>query len=55
MKENKDRWRIVDILLDNDISELAVRRSEYRRVLKKEGVDALIATLNNKADGLVAE
>ncbi len=55
MKEIKDRWRIVDVLLDNDISELAVRRSEYSRLLKKEGVDALIATLNNKADGLVAE
>ncbi len=55
VKEFKGQWRIVDILLDNDISELAVRRSEYRRLLKQKGVDGLIATLNDKADGLVAE
>ena len=55
VKEFKGQWRIVDILLDNDISELAVRRSEYSRLLKKNGVDALIATLNDKADGLVAQ
>ena len=55
VKEYKGRWRIVDILLDDDISELAVRRSEYRRLLKKNGVDGLIATLNDKAAGLVAE
>ena len=55
VKEFKGQWRIVDILLDNDISELAVRRSEYRRLLKQKGVDGLIATLNDKADGLVEE
>ena len=55
VKEFKGQWRIVDILLDDDISELAVRRSEYSRLLKKNGVDALIATLNDKADGLVAQ
>ena len=55
VKEYKGQWRIVDILLDNDISELAVRRSEYRRLLKKNGVDGLIATLNDKAAGLVAQ
>mgnify|MGYP000282501748 CR=1 FL=1 len=55
VKEFKGQWRIVDILLDNDISELAVRRSEYSRLLKKNGVDGLIAALNRKADGLVEE
>ncbi len=55
VKEYKGQWRIVDILLDNDISELAVRRSEYSRLLKKNGVDGLIAALNTKADGLVEE
>ncbi len=55
VKEYEGQWRIVDILLDNDISELAVRRSEYRHLLKKNGVDGLIAALNRKADGLVAQ
>ena len=53
MRPVKGRWRIVDVLLDDSISELAVRRSEYRRVLKKDGVDGLIQTLNSKAAQLV--
>jgi phospholipid transport system substrate-binding protein len=40
-----DQWRIVDILLDNKISQLAVRRSEYRSLLKRDGIDGLIAKL----------
>jgi phospholipid transport system substrate-binding protein len=47
-------WRIGDVLLGNSISELAVRRSEYAAVLRKDGVDGLVKTLNAKADGLMA-
>ncbi len=49
----KGEWRIIDVLLDTGISELAVRRSEYRRVLKTGGIDGLIDTLNRKADQLL--
>ncbi|HEC90787.1 MAG TPA: toluene tolerance protein, partial [Alphaproteobacteria bacterium] len=35
-------WRIVDVLLDGSISQLAVRRSEYQRVLKSGGIKGLI-------------
>jgi len=42
-------WRIIDVVLDGGISELAVRRSEYRRVLKSDGIEGLIAMLNGKA------
>ncbi|MBT3306715.1 MAG: toluene tolerance protein, partial [Alphaproteobacteria bacterium] len=41
-RQIKDHWRILDVLLDNGISELAVRRSEYRRILKTGGIDGLI-------------
>ncbi len=51
----KERWRLIDIIVDNGISELSVRRSEDRRVLQKEGIDGLIATLNKKADELIAQ
>ncbi len=54
-KTIKERWRLIDIIVDNGISELSVRRSEYRRVLQLEGVDGLIATLNKKADELIAQ
>ena len=54
-KRFKDRWRLVDVIVDDGISELKVRRSEYRRVLKKNGVEGLIEVLNGKADQLVAQ
>ncbi|NQU59754.1 MAG: ABC transporter substrate-binding protein [Rhodospirillales bacterium] len=49
----KGSWRIIDVLLDTGISELAVRRSEYRRILSSGGIDGLIGTLNAKADQLL--
>ncbi len=55
MKTRDGSWRIVDILLDNSVSELAVRRSEYRRVLDKEGADGLIAILDRKFTELTGE
>lgn len=48
-------WRIVDVLLDDGISELAVRRSEYRSVLKSDGVDGLIRLLDEKTANLLKE
>lgn len=48
----KGTWRIIDVLLDTGISELAVRRSEYRRILKSKGIDGLISTLDGKAAAL---
>ena len=53
MKQVDGRWGIVDVLLDTKISELAVRRSEYRSVIKKDGVDGLIAVLDAKVDELL--
>lgn len=51
----KDGWRIIDVIVDKGISELTVRRSEYRRLLKEGGVSALAGALNAKADSLIAE
>ena len=51
----KDGWRIIDVILDNGISELMVRRSEYRLVLKNKGIPGLIKLLNGKADELVGQ
>ena len=50
---SQGRWRIVDVLFENGISELAVRRSEYRHVLKSDGFEGLITVLNDKADDLI--
>ena len=51
----KEGWKIIDVILDSGISELKVRQSEYRMVLKKEGVPGLISLLNNTADELISK
>jgi phospholipid transport system substrate-binding protein len=54
MRQNGESWLIVDIYLDNAISEVATRRSEFSAILKSQGIDGLIAALNRKADLLTA-
>ena len=54
MVRGADGWRIADILLDESVSELAVRRSEYRAILAKGGIDALASSLRRKADQLLS-
>jgi len=54
-RQFKTGWRMIDVIVDNGISELKVRRSEYNLVLKKGGVPALIALLNGKADELMSQ
>jgi phospholipid transport system substrate-binding protein len=50
MRRDGENWRISDIYLDSAISEVAMRRSEFAAIVKKDGVDGLIAALNRKAD-----
>ena len=44
-----DKWKIIDVLLDRGISEMAVRVSEYRSILRSRGVGALARALSKKA------
>ncbi len=50
-----DGWRLIDVIVDNGISELMVRRSEYNLVLKNEGISGLVNLLNRKADELISK
>ena len=54
MRQNGGAWQIADVYLNGTISELATRRSEFSSILRAQGIDGLIATLNNKADKLAA-
>jgi len=47
-------WRIIDVLLRGTVSELALRRSEYSSVIKRDGFDALIEDLEEKIAELAA-
>jgi phospholipid transport system substrate-binding protein len=47
-------WRIVDVYLNGTVSELALRRSEYSSLIKREGFQALLAALHERIDSLAA-
>jgi phospholipid transport system substrate-binding protein len=48
-------WKIVDVYLNGTVSELALRRSEYSSMIKREGLEALLAALDEHIDGLASE
>lgn len=47
MKQKGDTWLINNIIA-NGVSDLALKRSEYGSILKREGFDALIVKINDK-------
>lgn len=55
LKESPEGWRVVDVIVDKGISELAVRRSEFSRLIKDGGPDALVASLDRKIDEYAAQ
>jgi phospholipid transport system substrate-binding protein len=52
MRETPAGWRIVDVLADGSISRVAVQRSDFRRLIREGGAEALSKSLKVKADGL---
>jgi phospholipid transport system substrate-binding protein len=52
MHDNDQRWQIRDIYLAGTISQLATRRSEFASIMRGQGIDKLIAVLNEKSDAL---
>lgn len=47
LKKKGDNWRIINIIA-NGVSDLALKRSEYTSIMKREGFDALITKINEK-------
>ncbi len=45
LRETPAGWKVVDVYLKGTISELALRRSEYSTVLKRDGFEALVASV----------
>ncbi|HUC10622.1 MAG TPA: ABC transporter substrate-binding protein [Stellaceae bacterium] len=52
LHNNDTAWQIRDVYLSGSISELATRRSEFSAILRANGIDGLITSLNKKADAL---
>ena len=45
MHETGSGWKVVDIYARGTISEVAVRRSEYEKMLRESGIDVLIESV----------
>ena len=55
MRQNQGAWQILDVYLDGTVSQVAVQRSEFSSILRREGVDGLVMALNRKVDLLRSE
>lgn len=53
LRSSDGTWKVADVYLSR-ISELAVRRSEYSAVVRRDGVDKLLATLEKKVKDVEA-
>lgn len=50
----RDRWWIIDIIVDGGISEVKVRRNEYLKLLTEGGLDRLTRALEDRATRLLS-
>jgi len=50
MRRDAGTWQISDVYLDGSISQLAVHRSEFHSILRRDGIDGLVMALNRKVD-----
>ena len=48
LRKGDTGWKVIDIYLKGTVSELALRRSEYSALLKREGFEALITSIERK-------
>jgi phospholipid transport system substrate-binding protein len=48
LRQVDGRWKIIDVYLDGTVSELALRRSEFSGIVKRENFDALIAAIDER-------
>jgi phospholipid transport system substrate-binding protein len=52
MHNNDIAWQIRDVYLEGSISQLATRRSEFTAILRRSGIEGLIAMLDQKVADL---
>jgi phospholipid transport system substrate-binding protein len=52
LQPSDGEWRIIDVFLDSKFSELARQRSEFSSVLRSEGYEGLVTSLEHKIETL---
>lgn len=55
MRAGEGGWRIVDVYLTGSISELATRRSEFTAILKSDGPEGLVRSLEARVSDIKAK
>lgn len=51
LMRTRGQWKIIDRYSPSSVSEIAMRRAEYRTVLEKEGFDGLILDMDRRIEG----
>ncbi len=54
MHQTGGSWKVIDVYLDGTVSELALRRSEFVSIVKRQNIDALLVALDAKIAKLAA-
>jgi len=54
LREKSGAWKVIDVYLKGSVSEIALRRSEFAAVLKREGFEALLAGVNRKLTAIAS-
>lgn len=54
LRKTESGCRVIDIYAKGTVSEIALRRSEYATILKRDGFDALVSNLDEKVRDLAA-
>ena len=44
----EEKWKVFDILLDGSISEISVKKNDFKRTISDEGASGLIKKLKSK-------
>jgi phospholipid transport system substrate-binding protein len=55
LRQVDGRWRIIDVQLDQKVSELTVRRAQFRSVIRREGFAQLVESLEETIEELSRE
>jgi phospholipid transport system substrate-binding protein len=48
LRQDQGKWKVVDVLYDGTVSQVAVRRSEFSSILRARGPAGLIETIVNQ-------
>lgn len=55
MRQEGGKWGVTDILAEGAVSQMALRRSEFVSVLRRDGFQALLDSIRKKTDAMASK